>query len=109
MDHIMDPNDPSAVDRPVLGQRLLDLLQADVGAVVDDDLLLAPREPQVAVFVRHQLVAGIEPARLDGLGGGIELVQYPIMLHGDLIQRRPSVPIGNSVPPSFQISPCTPD
>ena len=39
----MDPNDPSAVDRPVLEQRLLDLLRADVGAVVDDDLLLRPR------------------------------------------------------------------
>src|SRR4029453_1679126 len=65
------PDDPRAFDRGELEQRLFDLLRADVGAVVHDDLLLAPAEPQVAVFIRPHDVAGIEPARPDGLGGGI--------------------------------------
>jgi hypothetical protein len=46
----------------VLGQCLFDLTGADVGAVVDDDLLLAPEEPQVAVVIGVREVAG-EPER----------------------------------------------
>ena len=58
----MDAQRPQRCRPPVLEQRLLDLLRADVRAVVDDDLLLAAAEPQVAVFVRRHDVAGIEPA-----------------------------------------------
>src|SRR5262249_25507755 len=43
----------------VLGQRVLDLLGADVRAVVHDDLLLASEEPQAAVVVEPHEVARV--------------------------------------------------
>src|SRR5262249_46930769 len=45
----------------VLQQRLLRLLGTDVEAVVDDDLLLATAEPEVAVRIGLHHVAVIQP------------------------------------------------
>ena len=65
------PITPTSVDRRVLGERALDLERADVRAVVDDDLLLAAEEPEVAVVVGAGEVAGVEPAVAHDLGGRV--------------------------------------
>ena len=65
MHGVVDADDAGQRDRGVLEQRALDLERADVGAVVDDDLLLAAEEPQVAVVVGAGQVAGVEPVAVD--------------------------------------------
>src|SRR5215471_6998058 len=57
MDKIVDPDHPGARYARVLEQGALDLLRADVRAVVDDDLLLAPAEGEVALVVDAHHVA----------------------------------------------------
>jgi hypothetical protein len=57
---------PAFVHGRMLEQCLLDLLRADVQAVMHDDLLPAAAEPQIAVSVRLHQAAGIEPAIAEG-------------------------------------------
>ena len=59
---VADADDADQRDRRVLGERAFHLHRADVRAVVHDDLLLAPEEPQVAVVVGVREVPGVEPA-----------------------------------------------
>ena len=82
----------------MLGQGLLDLHRADVRSVMHDDLLLAPEEPEVAVFVGVHEITGIQPAVTNDLGGGIGSSQYPMVWLRDLIHTRPSVPAGTRPP-----------
>jgi hypothetical protein len=49
VDKIVDPDHPSARDARMREQGVFDLLGANVRGVVDDDLLLAPAEKEVAV------------------------------------------------------------
>src|SRR5258708_19999115 len=69
MHEIVYADHPGDLHRRVLDQRFLDLLRADVGAVMHDDLLAAAAEPQIAVGVDPHHVAGIEPAILDRRAG----------------------------------------
>ena len=68
MHQIVYPDHARAVDHIVLEEGFLDLLRANVGAVVHDDLLLAALEPEIALLVGPHNVAGVEPAVLNGLG-----------------------------------------
>jgi hypothetical protein len=54
---IADADDAGERDGGMLGERPFDLERADVRAVVDDDLLLAPEEPEVSVRVGAREVA----------------------------------------------------
>src|SRR6185295_7373936 len=60
-----------------VGDGVLHLHRADVRAVVDDDLLVAAVEPEVAVVVGVGEIAGVEPAVTKDLGGGIRTVPVP--------------------------------
>jgi len=66
VDKVMDPDHPGARDAGVLKQGALDLLGADVGAVVDDDLLFAPAEEEVALLIGSHHIAGVEPPVAEG-------------------------------------------
>jgi hypothetical protein len=63
-------DDAGAGHRRVLEQRSLDLLRADVRAVVDDDLLLAAAKPKIAVRIGAHHVTGIQSA-VDERRGGV--------------------------------------
>ena len=53
VDLVVDAHDADVLDGGMLDQDGLDLLRADVRAVVDDDLLLAAAEAEVAVRRRR--------------------------------------------------------
>jgi hypothetical protein len=56
VDKVVDPDHPSARDARVVEQGVLDILGADVRPVMDDDLLLAPAEVEVALTIdSHQI------------------------------------------------------
>jgi hypothetical protein len=57
VDTVADADHPGARDARVLEQDALDLLGGDVRAVVDDDLLLAPAEKEVALIVNSHHIA----------------------------------------------------
>jgi hypothetical protein len=57
---------------------ILDLVGIDVLAVgVDDDVLAAPDDVEVALFVEAAEVAGVEPAIADGVRGGLFVLPVP--------------------------------
>src|SRR5690242_5483733 len=57
VDKIVDPDHTGARDARVREHGVLDLLGANVGAVVHDDLLPAPAEKEVAVLVDSHHIA----------------------------------------------------
>ena len=60
--HIRTPDGGGNLHRRVTMQRRFDGERIDVVAAPDDQLLLAAREPEVALFVLPCQVAGVEPA-----------------------------------------------
>src|SRR5690606_23518027 len=65
--------------RRVPVEHALDLDGGDVFATGDDDVLEAVLDLHVTVLVPHTQVAGMEPAALEGFGGGGRVLQ--IALH----------------------------
>src|SRR5262249_60392533 len=63
----------------MLDQRALPLVRADVGAVMDDPLLLPAEEPEVAVLVGAREVARVEPAIDHDLPGRVR--RLPVAEH----------------------------
>src|SRR5262249_34001718 len=71
VDEVVDPYPPGARHPWVLDQGALDILGADVRAVVNNDLLLAAAEGEVAVVVDSHHIARVQPpAAKGGLGRG---------------------------------------
>src|SRR3954463_7452883 len=58
----------------MLEQQLLELARVDVVALVDEHVLLAVDDGEVAVLVDRADVAGAQPAVLEHLGRGLDLV-----------------------------------
>ena len=69
-----DRHDGDFGDGGVIGQRLLHFDRRDVLAARDDDVLHAVAQFDVAIGMDHGEVAGVEPAALKGLGGGLGIV-----------------------------------
>ena len=62
----------------MLVQHLLDLARVDVVAAADDHVFLAVDDEEVAVLVHRGHVAGVEPAALHDLLGGVRAAQVAL-------------------------------
>lgn len=80
---LFDPHHSDKVYHRMLRQGLFDLMRTDIRAVVNDDLLAASEEAEIAVGARE--IPRVEPALSDDFRRGIRIV--PV---ADPLARRPN-------------------